>query len=169
MTDRLWDAFRQLVGLVEVRTKFYATYEYTIQATDGLTVDVTPNDTTQGLPAMNKVQLRADTLASQTPKTGNLAHVIFANGDAAKPVCVWCQPNATKASVLGGSQAIARQGDSCSSNLPVGYTFVAGVLGLVAPPGGGPVTGVGNFTITAPPVLPIPGIVISGSPKVTTA
>ena len=106
--DRLWAGFRTLVLALTAPTRFYATYEYTITATDGTTVDATPNDTTTGMPPVNKAELRADTIGVQTPAVGNLCHIIFTDGNPAKPKCSWCQPQPTSVVVGAGATTLAR-------------------------------------------------------------
>lgn len=115
--DRMWAPFRRLVRTETFALRLYGTYEYTIQATDGTTVDAAPTDTTTGCPQINKAELRADTIATQTPTTGQLCHVVFANGDPRKPKVVWCQPSPASAAIAGGGAAVARVGDSVNIGL----------------------------------------------------
>lgn len=177
--DRLLDSFRRLVAVETAKSFFYGTYEYTIHATNGTTVDASPNDTSIGLPEINSVEIRSDSLAEQVPKIGNLCHIIFVNGDATKPKCSWTQPDAVSATLLGGKQPIARQGDSTSSQLPAGMMFNVSVVpgpNTTLANGGGPVLGTALFQVLGlttvppgiPPTKPITGIVITGSPKVKT-
>jgi hypothetical protein len=124
--DRIWRGFRALVEILIAPTRFYGTYEYTIAGTDGTTVDATPNDTSTGMPPVTKAELRADTIATQKPTSGNLCHILFTDGNPAKPKCVWCQPSPQNAAILGGGPAIVRVGDTVNA----GYL----VLGA-SPPG----------------------------------
>lgn len=101
--DRLLNALRSIIRGEFPTITFFGTYEYAITATDGTTVDCTPTDPSISLPALNKVPLRADAIATQTPTPGALCHVLFANGDPSKPYCVWTQPSPASATI--GAQA----------------------------------------------------------------
>lgn len=93
--DRMWQYFRTLVRAELPELRFLGTYEYTILATDGSTVDGAPVDTSLGLPSLRQVELRADSIARQTPKLGDVCHVVFLNGDRTKPKCSWTAPDPT--------------------------------------------------------------------------
>lgn len=153
--DRIFEGFRSLVAKLLAPTKYYATYEYTITGTAGTTVDCTPNDTTKGLPALNSVELRADSIASQNPQTGNLCHIVFLNGDPTKPKCTWTQPNPTAAQLLGGTNPVARLGDQVQVFLPPTLP-IAGTLS------GAPFTG--TITVTNP----LSGSITQGSQAVSS-
>jgi hypothetical protein len=153
--DRIFSSFRSLIQKLLAPTRYYGTYEYTIVATDGTTVDGTPNDTTRGLPSLNKLELRADSIAAQTPQTRNLCHVIFVNGDPTKPKCTWTQPDPTSAQLLGGSNPVARLGDQVQVFLPPTLP-IAGTLS------GAPFTGV--ITVTNP----LTGSITQGSQAVSS-
>jgi hypothetical protein len=133
--DRIWEAFRALVKLETQQARFFGTYEYTIQATDGNTVDATSNDTETGMPDVSGAELRADTIATQTPTVGQLCHIIFVDGNQAKPKCVWCQPAPQSAAIAGGGAGVARNGDEITIT-SIQWTAAS----PVAPSGGGPVT-----------------------------
>jgi hypothetical protein len=108
--DRIWGPFRALVNLLLQPTRFYGTYEYTITGTDGTTVNGTPNDPSLNLPSINGAELRADSIATQTPTVGNLCHIIFVNGDPARFKCSWCAPPPTAVSIAGGADYVALAG-----------------------------------------------------------
>jgi hypothetical protein len=169
--DRLWDSFKRLVGVEIESTRYHGTYEYIITATDGVTVDAAPNDTTTGMPALNKVELRADAIATQTPTVGNICHVIFADGNPAKPKVTWCRPAPQSVAIDGGGPSVVRVGDTVNA----GYLVLNG-----SPPGTVlayfPGTTIGKAAAnTAAAALTPPGTVIkmeageptSGSSKVT--
>ena len=128
--DRIWESFRALVGLETAQMRFLGTYEYTIQATDGTTVDAASNDTSTGMPDVSRVELRADTIATQVPMVGNLCHIIFVDGNPAKPKCTWCQPAPVSAAIAGGGPAAGRVGDAVKVTIPEG-TFLTAATGGV--------------------------------------
>jgi hypothetical protein len=147
--DRIWGPFRSLVNLLIQPTRFYGTYEYTITGTNGTTVNATPNDPSLNLPSINGAELRADSIATQTPTVGNICHIIFVNGDPAKYKCSWSAPSPQSAAIAGGTSGVVRQSDAIGM----------GVLTA------------GPYTVsqTTPPSLLVPGltgIVTGGSSKV---
>ena len=156
--DRLWTPFRRLVATATAPLRWLGTYEFTIQATNGTTVDASPTDTTLGLPGINGVELRADTLAEQAPTVGKLCHIQFLNGNLAKPKCVWCQPDAQRATILGGSLPSARQTDATQTTSGASVPFTVVWSPTAAIP-----SQAGTITFTAP----IPGTITGGSGKVT--
>lgn len=167
--DRLWDAFRKLVSAEVSQVRWNGTYEYTITATNGTTIDATPTDTELGLPGISSVQLRADSIATQTPTVGNTAHIVFLGGKLSRPVCVWTEPVGVSASLVGGGQPVARQGDFVSSAMPVGHTFTATIVNYGTPPPVPVPLNAGPVLLTIipavpplPPTPPIQGTIITG-------
>jgi hypothetical protein len=147
--DRIWGPFRALVNLLVQPTRFYGTYEYTITSASSTAVSGTPNDTSLGLPSLNNVELRADSIATQTPTTGNLFHVIFVNGDPAKPKCSWTQPTAQSVTIGSTNITLATGSDYVAlAGLVKGeLTKIALALaGAAAPSGGGAVTYTNPYT-----------------------
>lgn len=136
--DRLLDSFRKIVAS-EIRAVigFPAVYEYSVQSTDGVTIDAAPTNTEIGLPQINKVKLTGDSIATFKPKIGGIAHIIFLNGDRQFARCIWCEPAPDSADIAGGGSGVARTGD--------GVRFVGTIT---APPGGGVCTIGGLWSIS---------------------
>jgi hypothetical protein len=84
--DRLLAAIRDLIRAEFPNLIYSGTFEYSVQDTDGTTVDAVPTDSTIGLPPLTKVPLRTG-LAGGTckPKIGSLLAVGFLNSDPTRP------------------------------------------------------------------------------------
>lgn len=94
-TDRLIDDFRALIREEVEELTFLGVYEYSVQSSDGSTVDASPTADIP-LPSLRKVPLRTGIPGSMvTPAVGSLLAVSFLNGDP------------TKAVVLGGYDSTA--------------------------------------------------------------
>lgn len=159
--DRIWEAFRALVRLETQQARYLGTYEYTIQATDGATVDATANDTSTGMPDVSRAELRADTIATHVPTVGNLCHITFVDGNPAKPKCTWCQPAPASAAVAGGGPAVTRVGDAVRVEFTA--TVAAAIASqLVCAGSGSPPTVAPTFA-----TVDINGTAQAGSTKVT--
>lgn len=156
-TDRLLGALTQFVASKVAPTRFYGRYAYTISNPTSTTVDASPKDGALGLPSLQNVPLVGDSISSYTPPSGGDCHIMFLDGQATKPVCVWTAGNASSINLDGGQQPVARLGDQVQCFLPPTLP----ISGTVTP--GGPFTGV----ITV--VNPISGVVTGGSTSVNTA
>lgn len=155
--DRLWEPFRKLVALLVAPTRFYGRYRYTISNPTSSTVDVTPVDSTLGLPSFKSISLDSDSISVYTPPSGGKCHVQFEDGNPALPVVVWTAGAPTMASLLGGPNPVARQGDQVMVFLPP--TLVMTILsGTFAGSTG---------TIVVP--NPITGAITQGSAQVSSA
>jgi hypothetical protein len=118
-TDRTTGALRKLILALFPNLPFLGIYEYSVQASDGQTIDATPVDASPAaamgaeLPALTKLAVfleEAPTLA-----IGVSVLVAFVNGDPARPVVVSRDPTTppTNVSIAGGvaPKAVARFGD----------------------------------------------------------
>ncbi len=86
LQDRLLKAFRALVREEFPRLTFLAVYEFSVQGVSSLklTADLSPTDTTLGLPSMVSVPLRLP-LVGATLALGTKCIVAFINGDPSRP------------------------------------------------------------------------------------
>lgn len=100
-TDRLIEDIRAIVREEVESLTFLGVYEYSVQATDGVTVDAQPTSTTIPLPALRKVPLRSGLPgASVKPGVGSLLAVSFLNGDPSRAIVLGGYDGANSQSVL---------------------------------------------------------------------
>jgi hypothetical protein len=169
--DRLWSAFRALIGVEIAPLAYLGVYEYSVTATDGTaaqaatTVDVEPTDPALKMPALPKVPIRLP--FGVTPPHGALCSVQFMNGDPSRPMVTNFTDPMTLMVFNGGTLPNARQGDMCAVTLfDFSSAASTAVLSTLAPffisATGGPCT----FTPTPIPPLVIYGIVSTGIPTV---
>jgi hypothetical protein len=98
--DRLWNAFRQLVGVEIAKVQYQGIYEYVIMAADGAQYDVAPTDISIGLPTITDVTLRTCLLGeSVTLQEGTIVRLCFVNGDETRPVLVGADPTPITSSI----------------------------------------------------------------------
>ncbi len=121
MLDRLLSSIRSIIRAEFSAYRFYGIYEYSIDSTDGTTVDASPVDTSIGLPHIAKVVLASDNIGStSTPTVGKLCRIMFLNGSPTRPICVGCDGDAASiaigatgsVSLSGGGLGVARLGDT---------------------------------------------------------
>jgi hypothetical protein len=155
--DRVLGPIQQVIQKEIAAHKFFGRYEYTISNPQPTTIDGAPVDTALGLPELTSVPLMGDALASYTPPDGGKAHVMFLDGNPAKPVCVWTEvsskngPTAITIAPQGtGANNVARVTDSVVVLFPP-LMQIAGTLS------GAPFIGV--LTITTPAI----GSIMTGS------
>ena len=177
--DRLLASLRAIIRAELPQLTFFGSYEYSIQGAGPSTVDVQPTDTTIGLPTLTSVPLRSSLLGSvvTTQAIGGLALIRFVNGDPSRPVCtsittipeqatidatgvINIGPSAAKVVLAGGTQGVARVGDSVTIFLAPGSY----VTGTMTPVSGSPVPFVGTLSV----VNGMSGIIGSGSPNVVS-
>lgn len=84
--DRLLGSIRALIRAEIPRLAYMTHWEYVVAATDGVTVDCSPSDTTITLPQMVKIPLRTGIGgAKSTPAVGSKLVVGFLNADPTRP------------------------------------------------------------------------------------
>lgn len=93
VSDRFLSFLRQLIRAEMPRLTFLGTYEYSVQATNGTTVDASPTDTSLSLPGLTKVAIRLP-VGTSKPAVGSPVLIQFVNGDPTRPVCVAHDPSA---------------------------------------------------------------------------
>jgi len=81
--------FTQIVQKEIAPLRFFGRYEYTITDASTSTIDGMPTDSDLGLPDLQNVPIRADSISSYTPPIGAACEVMFTNGLPTRPVCVW--------------------------------------------------------------------------------
>jgi len=87
--DRLLDSFRKIVRAEFPQLTFMGIWEYSVQATDGVTIDCSPTDTAIPLPSLAKVPMISGLLGElATPVIGKRCVIIFLNGDPTKARCL---------------------------------------------------------------------------------
>lgn len=123
LTDRLTAAFRVLIRAEDPNRDYRGVWEYIVQATDGVTCDLAPTDTTIPHPPLPKIVMRVGIPGCVSkPSKGSLAYVTFANGDPSKPYVVgYDGTKAQQININGTSPAAARTNDAVNA----GYVVVA--------------------------------------------
>jgi hypothetical protein len=112
MIDRLLASIRAIIRAEFSNYRFNGIYEYSIDSTDGTTVDASPVDTSIGLPHIAKVVLASDNIGSTSvPTVGKLCRVMFLNGSPTRPICVGCDGDPVSMSFASGILPAARMGD----------------------------------------------------------
>lgn len=154
--DNIVGSFDAIVAKSVAPTRFHGRYGYTISNPTTTSVDAEPKNSTLGLPSLQNVPLRSDSIATYTPPDGGDCDIMFLDGVPTAPICVWTAGAPTMAQLLGGSNPVARQGDQVQVFLPP-------TLPLSGTVGGSPFTGVATIT------NPISGSITQGSPTVSTA
>lgn len=147
--DRMLGPLQQVIQKELAPSRFFGRYEYTISNPSGTTIDGSPVDTGLGLPELQSVPLLGSSIASYTPPDGGKAHVMFVDGKATAPVCVW-----TEADTESGPTAVtlAPQGSGANNVARVSDTVVVLFPPLVQVAGtvnGLPFIGVATFTSPA--------------------
>lgn len=161
--DRALAAFRDLVRACLPQLALLGVWEYRVDAVASVTsVDCSPLDPSLGLPGAVRATLQPSILGERvTPSVGSVVLVAFVNGNAARPIVIAGDPNATpsSATLLGGTAYAARVGDATTN----------GTLSAIANLGTGAVT----FTYTPPsgppqvsPTVTLSGGISTGSTKV---
>jgi len=147
-TNRGYTPFAALVRAEDPRRSFDRISEFSVQAVspDGTTADITPTDTTIGLPGIVRVALRLPFLTG-TIAVGQKVLVFFVNGDPARPAILASDPVPTKSALdatssvtVGASAGLVQLGGG--SRVPICYGDV------VQPPTDVPWTSNGNPVIT---------------------
>ena len=156
-TDRFLGALQAFIQRQVAPARYYGRYEYTISNPSSSTVDASPVDSTAGLPDLQNVPIVADSISSYTPPDGGTCHVMFLNGLPTKPICVWTAEAPTMASLLQGTNPVARLGDQTQSFLPPTLPLM------------GFVNGTTPFAGTVTIATPISGVITQGSPVTNTA
>ena len=175
MIDRIAAAVRAMIRAELPRLRFLGIYSYTVQAANGSRVDVTPTDTTLGLPSIPGLPISPSILGEGVTgaKVGSIALVEFVNGDRTRPVVVSLSapssqatvdasgtlalgPGATQVTLAGGTAPIARRGDAVTVYLGSSPIAVSGTI-----------NGTASFVGTFTPAGPAVGIIARGNPKAT--
>jgi len=154
--DRILGPLHTIIDQRVSGARFYGRYRYTISNPSTETVDAQPVDVTIGLPALNGVPLNSDSISSYKPPVGGECHIMFLDGKPTLPVVVWTEGQPTMASLLGGPNPVARQGDQVQSFLPPSLLIVG--TGTTGP-----------FTGTITVANPITGAITQGSAQVSSA
>lgn len=161
--DRVLGPIQQVIQKETASTRYFGRYEYTISNPQPTTIDGTPVDQSLGLPELQAVPIAGDSLATYTPPDGGKAHVMFLDGHATKPVCVWTEASS---SVGPGDVTLAPQGQGANAVARVSDTVV--VMFPPAMPIAGTVAGapfIGVLTITTPGI----GTIQTGSSLIKAA
>lgn len=87
--DRLLDSFRKLVRAELPTFTFTGLWEYSVQATDGTTIDCSPTDTAIPLPSLAKVPMLSGLMGEISPAVvGKKCVIVFLNQDPTKARCI---------------------------------------------------------------------------------
>jgi len=128
--DRFIGALHQLVEETVPDEPFFGLYEYTVQATDGTTIDGSPTETTLGLPNIRGVTIRTGLAGGAvTPALGSLCYVAFANGEPTRPIVhSFDSTTSQHTSLNSGSEGAARIGDTVNA----GYLVLTSIMTVSA-------------------------------------
>jgi hypothetical protein len=152
-SDRALAAFRDLVRACLPQLALLGVWEYRVDAVASSTsVDCSPLDPSLGLPGAVRATLQPSILGERvTPSVGSVVLVAFVNGNAARPIVIAGDPNATPsaATLLGGTAYAARVGDGVT--LSIAQLNASGA-------------NIGGTPVTWP--SPIQATIASGSTKV---
>ena len=166
-TDRFIGALDAIIARKVAPTRFFGRYEYTISNPSTTTVDGSPVDDAIGLPDLTSVPIAADSISTYTPLAGSICHVMFLNGVATRPVCVWT-------GALASYSPAAKLGDTVQSMISGGIQVLSGALTLTFP--SAPVPNVPIAVVVTPPsavvalgLSPITGTITTGSSEVSMA
>lgn len=149
--DRVLGPIQQVIQKEIAPLRLHGKYRYTISNPSTTTIDASPKNTTIGLPELQNVPLMADSIATYTPPDGGDCIVEFLDGYI--PICTWTAQKPTVASLLGGTNPVARLGDQVQVFLPPVVPFVS-----VTPPA------TGTFQIASP----LTGLITQGSSTVNS-
>jgi hypothetical protein len=152
--DRVLGPIQQIIQKEMAPTRFSGKYRYTISNPSKTTIDCSPKNTKLGLPDLQSVPLMSDSISTYTPPDGGDCIIEFLDGYI--PICTWTAQTPTIASILGGTNPVARLGDQVQIFFPPVVPFTA----LVPPPPSS-----GTLTI----VSPLTGVITQGSQTVNTA
>jgi len=151
MIDRFLGSVQAIVARQVNPTRWFGRYAYKISNPSTTTIDGDPVNTKTGMPSLQGIPLTGWSVGTYTPPDGGTAHVMFVDGEPSQPTCVWTEAEPTMASILGGTNPVARLADQVQCFLPPGLPIV---------------TSSGPGTIVAGG--PISGAIIQGSQTVST-
>jgi hypothetical protein len=167
----------RLVRAIVGDTTYYKQYPSTVQAQNGMTLDLLPDDEKiRGPGGLSGVPLRVGLPGFEVRvPVGARVLLGFDEGNPAKPNASLFDPNSvTSIHYADGTQAIARQGDLVvcgGTGLVATFSTPAGPIG--APPNNAMVPGV-PYLVSFSPVLPTPlsadplyGSIATGRPEFT--
>ncbi len=112
-TDRLIDDLRSLVREEVETLTFLGVYEYSVQKTNGTTVDAVPTSPSIPIPSLRGVTLRSGIPGTVVkPAIGSKLAVSFLNGDPTKPIVdpIYDSTKAQSVAFQGGNLGVARGG-----------------------------------------------------------
>lgn len=104
--DRLLQSIRSIVRAELPTLTFSGIYEYSIQSSNGNTVNCDPIDTTIPLPSLPNVELRPSILGESvsSPPRASRCLVAFVNSDPTRPVILSIDTPPSSAAITAGSQ-----------------------------------------------------------------
>lgn len=108
--DNLTASFDAIVQKNVAPTRFHGRYKYTVTNPNASTIDCDPVNESIGLPNLQNVPLRGDSVSSYIPPSGSECHIMFLDGVPTQPICVWTAGNATSVQIGGGNTPIALEG-----------------------------------------------------------
>lgn len=122
--NRLVNMIRRIVRSEFPKMTFLGSYEYSIQSVNVDLIDISPTDTTVGLPSLASVPMNPGLLGEVvTPTSGKSVVVIFLNGNPSRPVIIGIVgPNDKSSITVTGDFSI----------IPGGLLKVAGASDFVA-------------------------------------
>ena len=162
--DRVLGPIQDIIDARVAPTRFYGRYAYTASNPSTDTIDASPVNPSLGLPDLQDVPLRADSIASFTPADGGACDIMFLDGVPTQPVCVWCEADKTagpSAITLGPQNPLAPPIARVNDTVVILFPPLMQMAGVVQPPlPAPPMAFVGTLTITTPGT----GIIQTGSP-----
>lgn len=134
------EALESFIRWVMRDTTYHKHYSATVQGQVGDELDVLPDDTTIRANGLSRVPIMYGLPGvSATVAPGTRVTLYFEDGEPSKPRVANWQGGHIELSFAGGTAPVARVGDNASVD----------PTGLIAPSGGGPVTGACLATIIA--------------------
>jgi hypothetical protein len=159
--DRTLRPIQQVIQKEIAHTRLFGRYRYTVTAATTTTVDCAPINTNLGLPELQGVPIRADSISVYTPPTGAECRIEFADGYI--PECTWTDGNSKSVAIQNGTNPDAKLGDTVQSVISGSSLVLVGTTLALAG-----VT-LGACTVTATGVIflqgnqPISGTITTGS------
>lgn len=164
--DRFLGALSSFIARKVAPTRWHGRYEYRISNPSEATIDATPVDDSIGLPELQGVPIEADAISLYSPPADGLCHIMFINGDPARPSCVWTEGNPTLAQLLSGTNPAAKLGDTVQSMISGTSLVLGGALAVTGVTPGSATLAVVSGTLILQGTSPISGTITTGSSQV---
>ncbi|MGO9358046.1 MAG: hypothetical protein ACLP1D_10270 [Xanthobacteraceae bacterium] len=170
LTSDLTNLVRALAGVAALKRYVYRIVSQPSPTTLNLQAVLNPDGSKSGAPDANNVPVWPGMQGlTASYKLGATCHVCFTSLGFSDPIVVAFDQSATTAvQVNGGTNSTAILGSTTQTNVAGSFTVSGGILtGLVAPSGGGPVTGTPVGTLILMGTAPCSGTITTGVSDLT--